>query len=469
VQGLLGEDEALVLFLDVQPPLFGNLPEETFVWVVTKSDVRWVSIPLGTDALAREVGALRCGLDNALWDDGAKAKACTETLKAERHDFGTFENLLPFDMGRAHALYRALLGPVEDLIGDKHLLIVPSGPLTSLPFNVLITEHPTVDIPEDPALYRDAAWLGVRQPITVLPSVASLGALRAHARASQAGRAYLGIGNPLLDGKPSETSQIALAAKARAWQRCADTPARYQLAVAALERSVPVLGQVVPGTRANIQYMRAQTPLPETAFELCQTARALGALGAPGSGDVLLGERATEAAVKDLSEQGRLAQYRIVHFATHAALAGQMQGLAEPGLLLTPPPEGTEDPALLDRDDGYLSASEIATLKLDADWVVLSACNTAGASGESAEALSGLARAFFYAGARTLLVSHWAVGSYAAVRLTTHAFQERKDNPGIGRAEAFRRSMREVIRSGSSLDTHPMQWAAFAVVGEGAR
>jgi CHAT domain-containing protein len=102
--------------------------------------------------------------------------------------------------------------------------------------------------------------------------------------------------------------------------------------------------------------------------------------------------------------------------------------------------------------------------------VVLSACNTAGASGESAEALSGLARAFFYAGARTLLVSHWAVGSYAAVRLTTHAFQERKDNPGIGRAEAFRRSMRELIRAGDApLDAHPMNWTAFVVVGEGGR
>jgi CHAT domain-containing protein len=106
--------------------------------------------------------------------------------------------------------------------------------------------------------------------------------------------------------------------------------------------------------------------------------------------------------VLDLSEQGRLAEYAIVHFATHGALAGQVRGAAEPGLILTPPPKGTSDPAL-ERDDGFLTASEIATLKLDADWVILSACNTAG---EGTEALSGLARAFFYAGARALLVSH---------------------------------------------------------------
>ena len=100
-----------------------------------------------------------------------------------------------------------------------------------------------------------------------------------------------------------------------------------------------------------------------------------------------------------------------------------MQGSAEPGLILTPPAKGTSDAAALERDDGFLTASEVATLKLDADWVILSACNTAGGSGETAEALSGMARAFFYAGARALLVSHWAVGSDAAVKLTTKALR----------------------------------------------
>ena len=113
--------------------------------------------------------------------------------------------------------------------------------------------------------------------------------------------------------------------------------------------------------------------------------------------------------------------------------------------------------------------TEISQLKLDADWVVLSACNTAGATAGSREALSGLARAFFYAGSRAVLVSHWQVGSDAAVKLTTRAFAELKSNPHIGRAEAFRISMRELMEKGAAYEAHPSQWAPFVVVGEGGR
>jgi CHAT domain-containing protein len=109
------------------------------------------------------------------------------------------------------------------------------------------------------------------------------------------------------------------------------------------------------------------------------------------------------------------------------------------------------------------------TFNLDADWIILSACNTAGGNGETAEALSGMARAFFYAGARALLVSHSEVGSDAAVKLTTRAFAELKAHPKIGRAEAFRVSMRDLIEKGTLADEHPSQWAPFVVVGEGAR
>jgi CHAT domain-containing protein len=149
-----------------------------------------------------------------------------------------------------------------------------------------------------------------------------------------------------------------------------------------------------------------------------------------------------------------------------------VEGSAEPGLILTPPDKGTRDAKALERDDGYLTASEIATLKLDADWVILSACNTAGPTravqgGETAEALSGLARAFFYAGARALLVSHWEVGSEAAVKLTTRALAELHSKPKIGRGEALRLSMRELIENGSAAEAHPSMWAPFVLVGEG--
>jgi CHAT domain-containing protein len=191
--------------------------------------------------------------------------------------------------------------------------------------------------------------------------------------------------------------------------------------------------------------------------ELCAVARDLGV----SEKDIRLGNRATEAEIKRLSEAGELARYRIIHFATHGALAGHVGGNSEPGLILTPPGTATE------RDDGYLSASEIAQLKLDADWVILSACNTAAGSTEGAEALSGLARAFFYAGARTLLVSHWAVASDATVKLITGAVGRMASDKSIGRAEAMRQSMLAMIDKGEPLEAHPAYWAPFIVVGEG--
>ena len=136
-------------------------------------------------------------------------------------------------------------------------------------------------------------------------------------------------------------------------------------------------------------------------------------------------------------------------------------------MLLTPPGTPTKE------DDGLLTASEVAQLKLDADWVVLSACNTAaGGDEKNSEALSGLARAFFYAGARALLVSHWSVDSRAAVQLTTRAFRGLKRDPTIGRAEALRSamlaSMADVGRPTSWIPaSHPSVWAPSVVVGEG--
>ena len=175
-----------------------------------------------------------------------------------------------------------------------------------------------------------------------------------------------------------------------------------------------------------------------------------------------LGARASEREIKALSETGALAQFRIVHFATHGTLAGELKAGAEPGLILTPPQTAT------DEDDGYLSASEIAGLKLDADWVILSACNTAAAGATGAEALSGLARAFFYAQARALLVSHWAVYSDVTVKLISRTVTEITADKSVGRAEALRRAMLALIDQGEVQEAHPAYWAPFVVVGEGA-
>ncbi len=174
---------------------------------------------------------------------------------------------------------------------------------------------------------------------------------------------------------------------------------------------------------------------------------------------MFLGNQATERTVRNTD----LSDSRVLAFATHGLVAGQIKGAAEPALVLTPPAQAS------DEDDGLLTASEIARyLKLDADWVILSACNTAAGDAPGAEGLSGLAKAFFYAGARALLVSHWSVQSEAAVKLTTRMLTEAAQHPAIGRAEALRRSMLALMDDTENPHfAHPLFWAPFVVVGEG--
>ena len=235
-------------------------------------------------------------------------------------------------------------------------------------------------------------------------------------------------------------------------------------------KALPALGDLLRGG-TDLGMVRALAPLPETADELCAVAKALGALERQ-SDTVWLGARATETNLKALSRADRLARYRVLHFATHGVLAGESEAIlktkAEPALILTPPKDGATL-AELEVDNGLLTASEVTQLNLDADWVVLSACNTAAGEKGDAEALSGLARAFFYAKARALLVSHWYVNSEAAVQLTTGAFAELSANPGIGRAEALRRSMARLVTRGRPDQAQPEYWAPFVLVGEGAR
>jgi CHAT domain-containing protein/tetratricopeptide (TPR) repeat protein len=450
VQAQIAADEALVMFLDT--PEWKPTPEETFIWVVTKTDVRWVHSGFGTPALTREVSALRCGLDYQSWTDAH----CSDLLKiAYTHvDHDTLGKSLPFDLARAHELYKGLFGQIEDLIKDKKLLIVPSGGLTQLPFQVLVTEAPKVALPSSVADYRQVAWLARNHAITVLPAVSSLKALRALAKKSHASEPYIGFGNPLLDGEPDKFKEDGPAAKLAREKRCDPTLRQSVTSLLGLRGGAHAIGN----GGIDVADLRHWAPLPETADELCDVAHDLGVDPAT---HLYLGEMATETKVKQLSEDGTLAKYKIVHFASHGAVAGQVSRTSEPGLLLTPPDKASET------DDGYLTASEIAALKLDADWVILSACNTAAGGAQGAEALSGLARAFFYAGARSLLVSHWEVSSNSTVKLITKVIAELKADPKIGRAEALRRSMLSLIATGKDYEAHPAFWAPFVLVGEG--
>lgn len=451
VQAQLGGDEALVLFLDTE--VFEPVSEETFVWVVTKNAVHWVRVDLGTEALAREVQALRCGLD---FNAALESRCAQLTGKPYTETDARRGKPLPFDHARAHKLYQALFGQVADTIKGKHLLIVPSGPLTQLPFQVLVTVPPTN------SNNKSAVWLARGHAVTVLPAVSSLQALRRVARPSTSKKPMIGFGNPLLDGDQSEGTPYRDYFKKRAQlarnrQQCRPTPLRQLMNFLRWNRGtkpVETHGGVV-----NTSHIRMQPPLPETADELCAVARDLHA----DVRELRLGQSASEHEIKRLSASGQLADYRVLHFATHGALAGELTGANEPGLILTPPQTAS------DEDDGYLSASEIAGLKLDADWVILSACNTAAGNSNGAQALSGLARAFIYAQARALLVSHWAVDSEATVKLITGAMGEIARNPKVGRAEALRRSMLALIDKGAAREAHPAFWAPFIVVGEGTR
>jgi CHAT domain-containing protein len=414
-QRLLAAEEALVMILP-------EAEDETFVWAITRASITWQRIQLDNKALANKVANIRKGLDQ---EDLQKA-AEVDSL---------------FDLGLAHELYATVLGPVADVIKDKrHLLIVASGSLTSLPFQLLVREKPATPKPDRKQLvaYRDAAWLIKRHAITVLPSVSSLKALRVMAKGGQGSRPFVGYGDPIF-------SRASIVVGGLDPQQAASVGISRTRGYASY----------FSGARPDLKKLsEGLAPLPETAQELNAVAKRLNA---PDS-DVHLGTEATEAAVK----RADLTPFRVVYFATHGLVGGEVKGLAEPALVLTLPAEAT------DLDDGLLTASEVAQLKLNADWVVLSACNTAAGEKPGAEALSGLARAFFYAGARALLVSHWRVDSEAAARLTTGTFEALQKDPTIGRAEALRSSMLAYMNNTSSpWNAYPDYWAPFSVVGEG--
>ena len=275
-QVLLGKRQALILFLDM--PQFGRLPEKTIVFALTKADVRWVSLPLGTRALWQRVTALRCGLDSSNWRFGeASRERCKGLLGTE-----VVEGVLPpFDAISAYALYRDLFGEIEDLIKDKSLLIVPSGALTQLPFEVLVVAKPDDNLSRFEA-YKAAAWLGQRSPLTVLPSVASLKALR-NAKASGASQPFIGFGNPLLTGIKGDDR--------RAWgkQNCFKLAAPKRNLIASFSST---LASLFRGGQPNVEDLRHQPPLPETANELCAVAHALGVPDTAFDKAVFLGGRA---------------------------------------------------------------------------------------------------------------------------------------------------------------------------------
>jgi CHAT domain-containing protein len=203
--------------------------------------------------------------------------------------------------------------------------------------------------------------------------------------------------------------------------------------------------------------------LPDTAAELRSIARELGSDPAKV---VFLGKEANEAAIKTID----LSRYRTIAFATHGLVPGDLDGLTQPALAFTAPAVAGVP------GDGLLTMEETLALKLDADWVVLSACNTAAGAGTGAEAASGLGRAFFYAGTRAILVTNWSVHSASARDLVADLFRRQAADPRTTRAEALRQAMMAladgpgfVSAKGDMLFSyaHPLFWAPYTIIGDG--
>ena len=289
-------------------------------------------------------------------------------------------------------MHAAILPPALDREAARaeRLLVSAGGALAAVPMAALVVGGDAPDTVAGPALAR-LPWLVRRQAVATPVSLRMLAAAHGPARAAR----FAGIGAPALAGSGD---------------------------LLALRSS---LRQVGAGT-AGIDSLPA---LPGAAQELERMADALG-----GEDRLLLtGARATRDNVRALDLSG----YRVLAFATHGLVSGELRGVTEPGLVLTPPPGNAAPEAAI------LSSSDIAELRLDADWVILSACNTAAGDHPGAPMYSGLARAFVYAGARALLLSHWQVRDDVAARLSVDTVQG--NHKGLGRAEALRQAQLRLI------------------------
>ena len=388
----------------------------------------------------------------------AQISAAVERLRAPLEaEVATASELPAFDVVAAHRLYRDLLLPLgPEVLAARELVTVPHRALGMLPFHLLVTEPPP-SMAAQPGLrfasYRRVAWLARRTAVSQIPSVSALALLRSIPAGRADRAAFIGFGDPWFNERQARRAMAEGEEIVTAWRRAAPT-----------------------GSAANAQTAGQQTGsgptladlerLPDTAIELREVA---AAMGADPRRDVRLGAQATEAAVRSADLSNR----RVVMFATHGLVPGDLDGLSQPALALTPPSVAGEGVG-----DGLLTADEILGLRLDADWVVLSACNTASADADAAEAVSGLGRAFLYAGARALLVTNWAVDSAAARLLTSELFRSQAADPSLSRAEALRRAMMTLMNADAGAAdgnragfayAHPLFWAPFSLIGDGGR
>ncbi len=349
------------------------------------------------------------------------------------------ERFPAFDVELAHDLYVKLVQPVEPgLRGARTLLVAPHGALGQIPFGLLVTAPASLQQTALPfEQYRAVPWLVRKYAIVQLPSVSSLVTLAKLPPAPGGRKAFVGFGDPLFSKDAAQGT--------------------------ATLRGVGLRNVAISRGETSAAFGKLP-PLPDTREEVREIARVLHA---DADLDVFVGSAASKKNV----DEAHLAGRRVIAFATHGLIPGDLDGLAQPALALSNP----EVTGIA--DDGLLTMEDILALRLNADWVVLSACNTAAAEGAGGEAVSGLGRAFFFAGARSLLVSNWPVETISARLLTTDLFRRQAADSKLTRAEALRQTMlqlldHEVARDGAGKPlfsyAHPMFWAPFSLIGDGS-
>ncbi len=425
-----------VLFADEAMLAIYPGESRTFIWAFTRSGpLETAVVDLGRPDLERMVTALRRALDPGP---------------------ATLGDIPAFDLVRAHSLFRQLLAPVKKgWQGAANLVVVAQGPLGRLPFSVLATDATGAELSSGALFgnYKQVPWLIKTVAITRLPSVSVLAGLRSLPGQRTGQMTFAGFGDPFFSRVPEPDRHAA----------AGDTAGRPAVVHV---RGIRVAEKTDMDNKAvNSLRLSDLSRLPDTAGEIKGIA---GSLGADLSADVFLGALASERQIKTMDLSNR----KVIAFATHALVPGDLDGLDQPALALTSPKITGEN------EDGLLTMEEVFRLKLNADWIVLSACNTGAADGAGSEAASGLGRAFFFAGARAILVSMWPVETTSAARLTTAIFRHQQADRALSRAGAVRAAMLELIDSRGLVDAktgktaasyaHPLFWAPFITVGDGS-
>lgn len=403
---MLAADE---VFVSIQP-----MRDETYVWTIDAAGkVGFHISPWGEKQTRDAVDRVRHTLDVA--EFGARAPR--------------------FDEATSHDIYSTFFAPQAAALKDKkHVVVATSGALAKLPFAVLVTQRSA-----SPRSGQDADWFIKQAAISHVPSASGWMSLKKLSTAAHGAEPLMAWGDPQFD------VSMTVASNATSNTVVRSLPTRSAL-VTNLEASQ---------NEAYLTYSKIP-PLPETRDEVLALA---DIMGANPQTDVILGKAASRASVLKHSSSGLLAKKQVVVFATHGLLAGDLPNLSQPALAMASTANPNESP--------LLTLEDVLSLKLNADWVVLSACNTAGADGKAEEAMSGLARGFFYAGSRSLLVTHWSVESESAKQLTTRTFTAYKQDKQLRRAEALRLAMLETMKTPAY--AHPAYWAPYALVGEGGR